>query len=372
MNAPFRARTELFDRKLVLAPMTKGSNVPFRRLCRELGAGVTVGEMALAIHVNQKKRSELALLRVHPADRPFGAQLADKVPDSLAEAAMTAEEMGSDFVDLNCGCPIDLFTRRGLGSALLERPRRYADLIRAMRRVVAIPVTVKIRLGYDDRRRNHLELARIAQEEGAAAIAVHGRTREQRYSKAADWDAIAEVKAAVSIPVIGNGDILTWWEAEDRWQKSGVDALMIARGALIKPWIFREITERRTLALDARERLALYRRYVALAREHFGSDEHGNRRVREFLLWHLDFLCRYRPLPEDVYHAPQFAHPLLQTRFSPPIVADDDPLETLLARTDAAAHDHVAKIAMDEIDEDAPPPLAAEVGRDAALAESNG
>jgi tRNA-dihydrouridine synthase 3 len=364
---------DIFHGKLVLAPMTKGSNVPFRRLCRELGADVTVGEMALAYKVNQEKRSELALLRVHPEDRPFGAQLADRVPQSLAHAAARAEEMGSDFVDLNCGCPIDYFTSKGLGAALLDRPKKFGELVRAMRMAVTIPVTVKIRLGPNDREKNFLELAKIAEGEGANAIAMHARTREQRYSKAADWDRLAELKQAVSIPVIGNGDLLTHWEAHERWQRSGVDALMTARGALIKPWIFQEIKERRTIHKDAEQRLALYRRYVALALEHFGDDDHGRARVREFLIWHLEFLCRYRQLPEAVYDSPEFAHPLLQTRFTPPSTGEG--LEFLLSRTDAAAHAHVAAIALGEIPVDAePPPLpaAADARDDVVATATNG
>lgn len=360
--------THIFHGKLVLAPMTKGSNTPFRRLCRELGADVTVGEMALAYKVNQGKRSELALLRAHRDDHPFGAQLADRVPLSLAAAAARAEEMGSDFVDLNCGCPIDYFTSKGLGAALLDRPRKFGELVRAMRTAVTIPVTVKIRLGPNDDQLNFVELARIAESEGANAIAMHARTRQQRYSKAADWEKLAELKAAVKIPVIGNGDLLTHWEAKERWEKSGVDALMTARGALIKPWIFKEIKEGRSIELDAGERLALLRRYVELAREHFGDDDHGRERIREFLVWHLDFLCRYRPLPEDVYHSPRFAHPLLQTRFTPP--SRGEGLEFLLSRIDKPAHEHVARIAMDEIDVDAPPPPLESESDSALIRES--
>ncbi len=369
---------QIFHGKLVLAPMTKGSNVPFRRLCRELGCDVTVGEMALAYNVIARKRGELALLRTHPLDHPFGAQLADRNPDSLGQAAAIAEEMGSDFVDLNCGCPIDLIANRGLGASLLDRPKRFAELVRAMRQAVVIPVTVKIRLGIDDKHKNFVEIGRIAESEGANAIAMHARTKEQRYSKAADWDRIAELKQAVKIPVIGNGDLLTHWEARERWTKSGADALMTARGALIKPWIFREIKEGRSIHLDANERLALLRRYVSLAREHFGDDDHGNSRVRFFLVWHLDFLCRYRPLPEDVYHSPDFAHPLLQTRFTPPTSEQvGGGLAYLLARTDKAAHEHIARIAMGEIDENAPPPPIPSPSNedavsDAVLLDSNG
>lgn len=365
---------ELFSGKLVLAPMTKGSNVPFRRLCRELGADVTVGEMAIAKKIVQRRRGELALLRVHPEDRPFGAQLADRNPETLAKAAAAAEERGADFVDLNCGCPIDHFTRKGLGAKLLARPNRIGALIAAMKAAVSIPVTVKIRLGWDERKVNYLDVARIAEDAGAAAIAMHGRTREQRYSRAADWDEIARLKEAVSVPVIGNGDLLTHWEFHERWERSGADALMTARGALVKPWIFQEVKERRTIHKTAAERLDLCRRYVALAREHFGDDEHGRTRILDFLVWHLGFFCRYRHLPEEVYEAPEFAHPLLQTRHD--TTATGEGLEALMQRTDRAAHEHLARIALGELDEDAPGPPAPGAeergGGDAVLETSNG
>ncbi len=365
-----RAR-ELFAGKLVLAPMTKGSNTPFRRLCRELGCDVTVGEMALALKVTQRRRGEMALLRAHPQDHPFGAQLADRDAETLAEAAQAAEALGSDFVDLNCGCPIDYFTRKGLGAALLRKPNKIARLVAAMKRAVKIPVTVKIRLGWNESEQNFLEIARIVESEGADAIGVHARTREQRYSRAANWDLIRAVKETVKIPVLGNGDLLTHWEIAEKWSRAGCDAVMLARGALVKPWVFQEAKEKRTIHKNARERLDLLRRWVALAREHFGDDDHGTTRVREFLVWHLEFLCRYRELPESEYHSPEFAHPLLQTRFSSR--ADQDPLENLLARTDAAAHAHVAKIAMDEIADDttAPPPADA-AAEDAVTTTSNG
>lgn len=364
-----RAR-EIFARSLVLAPMTKGSNVPFRRLCRELGADVTVGEMAVARKVVQRRRGELALLRAHADDHPFGAQLADRDPESLARAAATAEEMGSDFVDLNCGCPIEHFTRRGLGAKLLERPRQLARLVQAMRQAVTVPVTVKIRLGWSDSRVNYSEIARLCEAEGADAITLHGRTREQRYSKASDWDAVRTLKEQLSIPVVGNGDLLTHWEIRERWEGSGCDSLMMARGPLIKPWIFQEAKEGRTIHKSPEERLALLERYVALAREHFGDDEYGATRVREFLTWHLNFLCRYRHLPEAEFHRPEFAHPLMQTRHESTIDGDD--LEALMARPDRPAHEHLAAIAMGEIERDAPPPPCA--GEEAAptLETSNG
>lgn len=365
------ART-LFAKTLVLAPMTKGSNLPYRRLCRELGADVTVGEMALAKHLAQKRRGELALLRTHPTDHPFGAQLADRHDATLEVGAKMAVERGADFVDLNCGCPIDEFTRKGLGAALLQHPAKFARLVGTLRKSVEVPITVKLRLGWNDDTKNFLELARLAVDAGADAITLHGRTREQRYSKAADWDAIAALKASVNVPVIGNGDLLTWWEIDERWTKSGVDAVMISRGALIKPWIFQEAKEKRTIHKTAAERMALLRRYVELAREHFGTDDHATVRIRMFLVWHLAFFCRYRHLPDATYRQDAWSHPLLQTRLpDPPPITDG--LEGLLARVDKAAHEHVAAIALGEIGEDAPHPPLPENTREAAVeAEAKG
>ena len=241
-----------------------------------------------------------------------------------------------------------------------------------MRKAVSIPLTVKIRLGWSEEKKNYRELARIAQEEGADAIAMHARTRSQRYSRAADWERIRELVDDLEIPVIGNGDVLAHWEAEARWKETGCAALMSARGALIKPWIFREIREGRTIHLDAQQRLALLRRYVELSKEHFGDDEYGVRHTRKFLTWHLEFLCRYRHLPRDEYESASFEHPLLQSRLDTEPFGDG--LEHLMTRTDPAAHEHLVAIALGEIDEDAPPPpMPTRDGRgDAVMSVSNG
>lgn len=362
---------DLFAGKLVLAPMTRGSNVPFRRLCRELGADVTVGEMAVAKKIVQRRRGELALLRTHPDDHPFGAQLADRNPLTLAQAAARAEEMGSDFVDLNCGCPIDHFVRKGMGARLMQRPKLIGELIGAMRRSVTIPVTVKLRLGWSEKKVNFLEVARVAREEGADAIFLHARTREQRYSRAADWDLIRELKESLEIPVIGNGDLLTHWEVERQWSRSGCDSVMTARGALIKPWIFQEVREKRTIHKDPVERLALNRRYAELAIEHFGDDEHGRERIRDFLAWHLGFFCRYRHLPEETYGSSEDSHPLLQTRHAS--TPGDNPLVLLLERTDRAAHEHLARVALGEAEVgDAPASPDADQTSDVLTFTSNG
>ncbi len=330
-----------FAGKLWLAPLTFGGNLPFRRLCVELGAEVTVGEMAVVRNLLRGRRGEFALLRSHPDESFFGVQLADKKPETLAEGARLAESRGAKFVDLNCGCPIDQMTRRGLGASLLRKPGRLSRLVAAMVKAVRVPVTVKIRTGWSEAKQNASDLARACEEAGASAVTIHGRTREQRYSKAADWDLIGRVAAERGIPVVGNGDILTPYEARERMERSGVRSVMLARGALIKPWLFREIREGRTWLPTAEERFAVLWRFVELLHEHFQDDERGRTRALGFLPWHLDFFCRYRPLPEEVYAERAREHPLLQSRL--PLGEPGSPIEALLGDSRKETHEALAR-----------------------------
>jgi tRNA-dihydrouridine synthase 3 len=342
---------------LVMAPMTKGSNLPYRRLCVELGARVLVSEMVVARRLKQRRRGEFALIRRSPDEPCFGVQLAGNKPDEMAWAAALVESRGADFIDLNLGCPIDHFTRMGLGAALGRQPSRVARVVDAMRRAVAVPVSVKIRLGWNATARNYLDLARAAVDAGAAAITVHGRTREARYRHPADWDAIAEVAAAVTVPVVGNGDVLFGHDVPARLRRSGCAAVMTARGALIKPWIFQEATGGYQ-DLSAEDRVAIYRRYVALAAAHWqagrddgqdagGLDDYGRLRLREFLRWHVGFWVRYVPRRADG------TFPTMQGRES---FEPRSPLEALLARADDAAVDYITDELLDGGAMDAPPP----------------
>ena len=216
-----------------------------------------------------------------------------------------------------------------------------------MRAAVSVPVTVKIRLGWNAQSLNYLDLARAAVDAGASALFVHGRTREARYRHPADWDRIAEIAAALPVPVVGNGDLLFGHEVAARVRAAGCAGVMIARGALIKPWIFREAA---TGAWDitADERVGIYRRYVALALEHWGDDEHGRTRLREFLRWHAGFWCRYAP------QRPDGSWPTMQERDS--AWATRSPLEALLARSDDAALDYVTDELLNGGDLSGPPP----------------
>jgi tRNA-dihydrouridine synthase 3 len=319
---------------VVMAPMTKGSNLPYRRLCVELGARVTISEMTVARRLKQRRKAEFALIRKFEGEPFFGVQLAGTNPEEIGWAAALVESRGADLVDLNCGCPIDHFTHKGIGAALGRQPQRIRRIAEAMKKAVThIPVTVKLRLGWNEDMRNVIEQAQAAVEGGADALFVHGRTRSARYRFAADWDAIGSVVAAVNVPVVGNGDILYPHDVERARERSGAVGVMSARGVLIKPWLFREMTEGYR-DLNAEERVAIYRRYVTLAREHWGADAHGLERVRQFTRWHIDFWHRYAPRHDDG------SFPSLQVRESMDRFAT--PLDAFLARTDEAAHEYLA------------------------------
>ena len=285
---------EMFKGRAIMAPMSRGTDLPFRRLATEWGAEVIFGEMAYAHKVVQGSRAETPLLRRHPEEHCFGAQLAGKHPDVMAEAARMAEQAGADFIDVNLGCPIDDATRRGFGAALLQRATRVANIVAAMKQAVTIPITVKLRTGWSAEKPTFLKIAHAAQEAGAAAVTLHARSRAQRYRRPADWNLVRELVEHLRIPVIGNGDILTWRDAERRLEETGCASVMIGRWALAKPWIFREFAEQRDIEPGPEERLAVVRRYVELCREQFGDDERGRARTRRFLTFHQDFFQRYR------------------------------------------------------------------------------
>lgn len=338
---------------VVMAPMTKGSNLPYRQLCIELGARITMSEMTVARRLTQKRKGEFALIRKATDEPFFGVQLAGNNPEEMAWAAALVESRGANLIDVNLGCPIDFFTRKGLGAALGRQPSRVRRIVEAMKQAAfRTPVTVKIRLGWKEDSKNYLELAAAAVDGGADAIFVHGRTREQRYTKAADWDAIGQIVAAVPVPVIGNGDILYRHDVAAAFARSGCTAVMAARGVLIKPWLYREL-EGGSEDPSAEERLALYRRYVHLARAHWGEDEIGIERIRPFLHWHFGFWCRYVPPRADG------TYPGLQQREA---ITPRSPLEALLARTDAEAHAYLTDVLLKEeaIDLAAVPPPAIE------------
>ncbi len=321
-----------------LAPLTRGGNLPFRRLCREFGATATCSEMVYAHQLVKGRGREPALLRHHHSEDNFGVQLAASKPKLAAEAARLSQEWGAKFVDLNCGCPIYDTVGKGMGARLLQKVGKLGEILEAMVKAVEIPVTVKLRIGFAEDRINIRETVKAAVEAGVRGIVIHGRTREQRYSRSADWELVRQVASEAGVPVWGNGDVLTPMEARDRLRDSRLAGAMVARGALTKPWIFRELAQDREWLPSAEEQWEVIVRFTEYLKEHFGKDDLGRRRGLEFLAWHLDWFGRYRPLPEAEWHAPSRQHPLMQTReLSAPLLAipgkEQAEARTLLATT---------------------------------------
>ena len=328
-------------------------NLPFRRVCKDFGVDITCGEMALATSLLQGSPSEWALLRRHPCEDLFGVQIAGNHAQHMGRVAQLLNEHCTlDFVDINMGCPIDSVCNKGMGASLAQRAGRVQMVVRSMSRILNCPLTVKMRIGYDNDCPNAHKLIPRLPGWGASAVTLHGRTRQQRYTKNADWgfirrcadiaadcrkqlavtewaasqsaDAAAEVAAAADaaseedaeanaaeaaacaaaapnfFAFTGNGDVFSFEDAVSAWegQDGGgqVSAVMVARGALIKPWLFTEIKERRHWDISASERLDILKTFTRYGLEHWGTDDKGVANVRKFLLEWLSFLYRYVPV----------------------------------------------------------------------------
>uniref|UniRef100_A0A3B4XUZ3 tRNA-dihydrouridine(47) synthase [NAD(P)(+)] n=1 Tax=Seriola lalandi dorsalis TaxID=1841481 RepID=A0A3B4XUZ3_SERLL len=286
-----------FQDKLYLAPLTTCGNLPFRRVCKRFGADITCGEMAMCTNLLQGQQSEWALLKRHESEDLFGVQVEGCFPDTMTRCAeLINNNTDVDFVDINSGCPIDLVYKKGGGCGLMTRTRKFEQIVKGMNCVLDVPLTVKIRTGVQEKSNVAHRLIPEMKKWGVSMITLHGRSREQRYTKLADWDYITTCSELASpVPLFGNGDILSYEDAM-KARETGVSGIMIARGALIKPWIFTEIKESRHWDISSSERLDILRDFTNFGLEHWGSDTRGVEKTRTFMLEWLSFMCRYIPV----------------------------------------------------------------------------
>ena len=231
------------DNNIILAPMAGVTDLPFRLLCKEQGAGLLCMEMVSAKAIYYNNKNTESLMEIDERERPVSLQLFGSDADIMSEMAKKIEEKPFDILDINMGCPVPKVAGNGEGSALMKKPELVREIVSKVVKATCKPVTVKIRKGFDESCVNAVDIARIIEDCGAAAVAVHGRTREQYYSGRADWDIIRQVKEAVSIPVIGNGDVTGPKSAKRMLEETGVDGIMIGRAARGNPWIFGQIKE---------------------------------------------------------------------------------------------------------------------------------
>lgn len=299
-----RIGNTLLENNVILAPMAGVTDLPFRVLCREQGAGCVVTEMVSAKAVLYNNKNTRELLQIDPAERPAAVQLFGSEPDIMAEIAARLEEGPYDYIDVNMGCPVPKIVNNGEGSALMKNPERAKEVLTAMVKAVKKPVTVKFRKGFNDLSVNAVEFAKMAESCGVAAVAVHGRTREQYYSGKADWDIIRQVKEAVSIPVWGNGDVFTPEDAKRMKEETGCDGIMVARGAKGNPWLFKRIlhyleTGELLPPPTAEEVKRMIVRHGTLQTE-FRGEEIAMREMRKHVAWYTAGFPHSSALRNDI------------------------------------------------------------------------
>ena len=281
-----RIGTVELPNNLILAPMAGVSDLPFRLLCRECGAGMAVMEMVSAKAILYRNRNTEELMRTVEEERPVSLQLFGSDPDIISEIALRIEERPFDILDFNMGCPVPKVVKNGEGSALMRDPKLAAQIVRKTVQRIRKPMTVKIRKGFNDAEVNAVEVAKRLEDAGAAAIAVHGRTREQYYSGKADWEIIRQVKEAVRIPVIGTGDVTGPKSAAAMLKQTGCDGVMIGRAARGNPWIFRNILEGRE---DGKPEAGQVRKMI-LRHAQMVVDQDGEyagiRKMRKHVAWY--------------------------------------------------------------------------------------
>ncbi len=274
-----------------LAPMAGVADRAFRKVAKEFGAAYLVGEMASCKGLVYSDRKTAELLTVTEKERPMAIQLFGSEPEFVAPAVEIAERFFPDIIDINCGCPVPKVAGNGAGSALMKNPKLFGEIVSAAVKAAKVPVTVKIRKGWDEGSVNAVEIAKIAEECGASAVAVHGRTKNQMYNGKADWDIIAQVKQAVKIPVIGNGDVDSPESCEKMYKYTGCDLVMIGRAACGNPWLFRDIEnyfsgKEPEPPPDTAERMRVMERHIKMLVEYKG-EVIGMKEARMQTGWYL-------------------------------------------------------------------------------------
>ena len=288
----------------ILAPMAGVTDLPFRLLCKEQGAGLLCMEMVSAKAIQYNNKNTKALLEIHPEELPVSLQLFGSDPDVISEIAKRIEELPFSILDINMGCPVPKIVKNGEGSALMKNPKLVYEIVRKTARTIQKPVTVKIRKGFDDTCINAVEIAKIIEDAGGKAVAVHGRTREQYYSGKADWDIIRQVKEAVSIPVIGNGDVVSGESAIAIQKETGCDGVMIGRGAQGNPWIFSELLEyERTGKMPLRPSVEAIKKMMirhAQLQMQYKGEYLGIREMRKHVSWYTSGLPNSAKLRDEI------------------------------------------------------------------------
>ncbi len=274
-----------------LAPMAGVADRAFRELCRDFGAAYVVTEMVSSKGVSYKNVKSTELMEVSDKERPAGIQIFGNEPETMAEAAVTAMKFRPEIIDINMGCPAPKVSGNGCGSALMKNPKLCGEIVKAVSNAVEVPVTVKIRKGWDENSVNAVEVAQICEANGASAITIHGRTRAQQYQPYADWQIIKAVKESVKIPVIGNGDVTSAEDAQRMYEETGCDLVMIGRAALGNPWLFMQIyswfeNEKQIPPPTKAERLYVMLKHIKSLCEYKG-EEHGMREARKHVGWYL-------------------------------------------------------------------------------------